>query len=303
MCSQMRLHVTPAQQAYRWLVVYAITSPLTLGCLVVVKLLVIHRFAKFLDPRMQLTPRRLILLGRLVFAVAVFGSTVAFCCNAAAASYFSRASALYDAATTVTAIDYNATITSAKQEVYIALELAAVFFGFESALLLLIVTILVFVGVLGARSMHQALRSFEASNDITNVSLRSNTTAFEGATQKKLQRAAIISQRLLRQMVGTVVAVFVSFLIRTVYSVMFAIANAFQDSGKLCDNYVGRCSPCYNNYTHMQQWMLYTPGFQLFILLASQPVALLVGLWGMTSGHTMAIMRGAENQNQNETSI
>jgi hypothetical protein len=282
---------------------YAITSPLTLGCLVVVKLLVIHRFAKFLDPRMQLTPRRLIFLGRVVFAVAVFGSTVCFCCNTAAAAYFSRASTLYDAATTVNAIDYNATITSAKHEVYIALELAAVFFGFESALLLLIVAILLFVGLLGARSMHQALRYFEVSNDVTNVSLRSNATGFDGATQKKLQRAASISRRLLQQMLGTVVAVFVSFVLRALYSVMFATANAFQDSGKLCDNYVGRCSGCYNDYTHMQQWMLYTPGFQLLILLASQPVALLVSLWGMTSGHTMAIMR-ADNQNQNfETSI
>ena len=105
------------QQAYRWLVVYAITSPLTLGCLVVVKLLIIHRFAKFLDPRMQLTPRRLYILGRVLVAVAVFGSTVCFCCNAAAAAYFSRASSLYDSATNVNATDYNATIASAKQEV------------------------------------------------------------------------------------------------------------------------------------------------------------------------------------------
>ena len=180
----------------------------------------------------------------------------------------------------------------------IALELAAVFFGFEAALLLLIVATLLFVGLLGASALLHALRSFQASNDVTNVSLRSNTTGFDAATQKKLQHAASVSRRLLRQMAGTVVVAFVSLLLRAVYSVMFATANAFQDSDKPCDNYVGRCSSCYNTYTHMQQWMLYTPAFQLLVLLASQPLALLVGLWGMTSGHTMAVMR-AENRDHN----
>jgi hypothetical protein len=289
----------PRLQAYRWLVLYAVTSPLTLGFLVVVKLLVIHRFARFLDPRMQLTPRRFIVSGRVALAVVVFGSIVCFCFNTAAAAYFSRAAALYSAATTVNALDYNATITSAKKEVDIALELSAVFFGFESVLLSLIVGILVSVSLLGARAMRSALRAFEESSGETtpSVSLKSNATVFDLATKKKLEHAARISRRLLRQMVGTVLVVFSSFLLRTIYSVMFSVANAFQNSSEPCDNYVGRCSDCYNTYTYMVQWMLHTPAFQFLIFLASQPIALLVSLWGMTSGHTMAIMRSQNDQN------
>ena len=38
--------------------------------------------------------------------------------------------------------------------------------------------------------------------------------------------------------------------------------------------------------------MLYTPEFEILIVLISQPVALIIALWGMTSGHMLELMKG-----------
>ena len=50
------------------------------------------------------------------------------------------------------------------------------------------------------------------------------------------------------------------------------------------------CDACYNEYTHIAQWMAYTPEFQQAIILISSPVAQLVALWGMTTKSTLHLM-------------
>ncbi len=44
-------------------------------------------------------------------------------------------------------------------------------------------------------------------------------------------------------------------------------------------------------YYLMQQWLFYTPEFQLIVELISSPLTLLVALWGMTSKHTLRLMQ------------
>jgi len=101
-------------------------------------------------------------------------------------------------------------------------------------------------------------------------------------------------QQLQRQIAGTVAVVFVSFLMRVVYSIMFALANGLQNSGSTlsaCPDNSGRCDPiCHNVYSQIQGWLLYTPEFEIMII--SQPVALIIALWGMTSGHMLELMKG-----------
>jgi hypothetical protein len=43
----------------------------------------------------------------------------------------------------------------------------------------------------------------------------------------------------------------------------------------------------------MLTWNFYTPSFYFAVALMSQPAALLVVLWGMTSGQMLAIMKAA----------
>ncbi len=232
---------------------------------------------------MQRTPRRVILIGRALLGVVALGSFIGFCCNVAAAVFFAKASALYaDAATSGLAID----------EVSKGLELAAVFLIFEALCLLLIVIVLAAVGLLGARSLNAALSAVESQRILAfGVSLKSNTTGFDQSADKQLQRAVSISRRLKRQILGTVGVVLFSFVMRAAVTSMFMAANAGQNSEEKCENYTGRCSSCYNDFSHMLIWFIHTPSFQLTVALISQPLALIVSLWGMSSGHTLEIMR------------
>ena len=44
----------------------------------------------------------------------------------------------------------------------------------------------------------------------------------------------------------------------------------------------------------MQVWLIYTPEFQLVVMLISSPLALLVALWGMTSERTLQQMESSQ---------
>jgi hypothetical protein len=127
-----------------------------------------------------------------------------------------------------------------------------------------------------------------------------------------------------KKIVLTTAVIFVTFVLRAVYSTMFAVAYVpplsslylcnilrryqQQDFARPCPDSTQRLcdAACYNVFSHIVGWMVLTPGakppplpltlfcnrrpvsfcpaeFQLIIVLISQPLALLVALWGMTS--------------------
>ena len=99
------------------------------------------------------------------------------------------------------------------------------------------------------------------------------------------------------QIVGTAAFVFVTFLLRAVYSTMLALAAELQNSGhyvgcgsKLCD------ASCYNVYRLMQVWLIFTPEFQLTVVLISSPLAMIVALWGMTTDRALRRMQSNRRQ-------
>jgi hypothetical protein len=85
--------------------------------------------------------------------------------------------------------------------------------------------------------------------------------------------------------------VFAGLLVRAVYAITVAIAAGLSDPTAPCDTYINRCSFCYDLYTHIFTWVIYTPTLFFAVLLIGQPVVLLVALWGMTSGQMLAVMR------------
>jgi hypothetical protein len=44
-------------------------------------------------------------------------------------------------------------------------------------------------------------------------------------------------------------------------------------------------------FTHIVQWMFFTPEFQVTIVFKSSPLKLLVAPWGMTSKHALHTMK------------
>ncbi len=57
-----------------------------------------------------------------------------------------------------------------------------------------------------------------------------------------------------------------------------------------------RFKPRYNVYELMRLWLLYTPEFQVMVVLISSPLALIVALWGMTSERTLQLMQSNRRQ-------
>ena len=53
----------------------------------------------------------------------------------------------------------------------------------------------------------------------------------------------------------------------------------------LCD------TTCFNEFALIQRWGVFTPEFQVTIVLISSPVALLVALWGVTSRYALQLMK------------
>ena len=139
----------------------------------------------------------------------------------------------------------------------------------EVAVLLLVILAFAVVGIASARRVSSALRDMNDEH---------------GAAGRQLRR----------QIVGTASFVFLTFLLRAVFSIMNALANALQNDNANCPTFCG--IPCNNVYQLIQNWLYVTPEFQLIVVLISSPLALIVALWGMTSERTLQHMRSGRGQ-------
>ena len=78
---------------------------------------------------------------------------------------------------------------------------------------------------------------------------------------------------------------------------MFAVAIGFQNISSKCPGVTSLCdASCYNTFTHIVQWNVFTPEFQPTVNAISSPLALLVALWGMTSKLTLQLMTSNRQQ-------
>ena len=260
-----------------WNSAFCITYAIEFLCLSVAKLLVLDRMADFAVPKGDGMSRRLAVGGRVVMAVVVVGNVVGVCANVAAAVFFKKAGDFYSAASAAYAANMtdagNNMSTSAGNSLQVANDANSAQSFCEVAVLLIIIVAFAVVGIAGARRLSSAL---------------ANMSDEHGAAGRQLRR----------QIVGTAAFVFVTFLLRAVFSIMNALANGFQNNGDACAaTDVNFCdSSCFNWYAIMQTWLLFTPEFQLTVVLISSPLALLVALWGMTSKHTLQHMRAGHGQ-------
>jgi hypothetical protein len=266
-------------QALRWLSAYLVTYPFAFCCLVIAKLLVLDRMRDFAVHRTIGAPQWWVVGSRILVAAAVGLNFVGACGSVGASVYSERAAGLYSAAAdaaVANSTDARSQRTQANDLVQNAARFVAVELGCELVVLLLVVIAFSVVGVASFRRLSYVMNSIRNSDN-------------DGPMSRQVQRTG---QELQRQIVGTVAVVFVSFLMRVAFSIMFALANGLQNSGDTCPKYSGRCDPnCYNMFSNMQIWLLYTPECQLLIVLISQPVALIIALWGMTSGRMLALMK------------
>ncbi len=265
-------------QLYNWLATFVVVYAVEFLCLSAAKLMVLDRMMEFAMPKGDGMSRRWVVGGRVVMAAVVAGNVVGLGGNVSAAVYFQRSAEYYSAASAAFTVnntaDGNTFVDLATQKAQLAESTQSVQLFCEVAVLLLIIVTFAVVGAACARRVSSAL--LDMLDDAA---------------------AAAAARQMRRQIVGTAAFVFVTFLLRAVFSTMYALATELQNSGhyvgcglKLCD------ASCYNVYRLMQLWLVFTPEFQLTVVLISSPLAMFVALWGMTSARTLQLMQTNQQQ-------
>ncbi len=268
--------------SYHWHSVFVVSYSVEFLCLSAAKLMMLDRMSVFAALQGARLQKRWAAAGRAVMVAVVLGNAAGLAANAAAAVHYQEAarsyrtaSSCYDADSTE---DGDQATVSAKKEVNQADYILSFQSFFEVAVLLLVVVAFAVVGALCARILNTRLKPNDAAHD-----------AF----------IATVGRTLRRQMLGTTAFIFVTFLLRSVLTTMYAVAFQLQDSSN-CSEEDNRCAACHNAYTHMSVWMAYTPEFEATVVLISSPLSLLVALWGMTSERMVKLLKS--NQQDKEPS-
>jgi hypothetical protein len=239
------------------------------------KLMVLDRMMVFAAPPGAGMPKLWAAAGRVVMAAVVLGNAVGLAANAAAAVHSQKAAQAESTASAYYAANntedgYKVDLLSL-HEVQLVGSISSVQRFAEVAVLLLIVVTFAVVGTLCARILYTRVKP---------IGVDAGYDAF----------IATVGRTLRLQMLGTTGFIFVTFLLRSVFSTMLAVALQLRDSDKECPGAKTICDACYNEYTHISTWMAFTPEFQQVIILISSPVAQLVALWGMTTKSTLHLM-------------
>jgi hypothetical protein len=261
-----------------WLTLFFVMQAIDFLCLSAARLMVLDRMSDFAAGQDEVTRKRWAAGGRMVMAVVVLGNAVGLAANVAAAVHVQRAaeaastaSALFAANSTQLALE---STSLSQTELQLSVSIAAVQSFCEVAVLLLIIAAFIVTGVVCARI-------------VTLNMLAVDRASAPAAAGRALRRRVVV----------TTVVIFVTFVIRSVQSTMFAVARQLQDQATTCPGVTSPCdASCRNVFTHMLVWMLFTPEFQVTIVLLSSPLTLLVALWGMTSRRMLQTMKSKEQE-------
>ncbi len=230
-------------QSARWNAVYVVSGAVEFLFLSSANLLVLDRMSDFAIPDATLRAsdmRRWRSWGKGIMAAVVIGNLIGLTANAAAAHYHVLS---YDNSMTSYSIQVanggnssSATRELENQRTYLddtAYEIVSVQLFCEASVLLLIVAVFFVVGVMCRRRLKAILQKMFESGSRASV-------AAEGAHLNK-------------QLVITTGFVFFTFLVRTVYAFMQALANKLSNVDAPCPgNTLGACNPeCFNMWSHM----------------------------------------------------
>lgn len=285
-------------QALRWLAAHAVTRPLAFCCLTVTKLLVLDRLLHYsqLETAAPSSRSRWKTFFHVLVGTFVVGNVLGLCGNIAASVFFVRAAAYEEMYLTriplnSSSIELNA---DALDSVNLGMKSAVFFMGFETIVLPLIVIAFTAVGIASIRRIQAATNAAHLITISSPLSVRGVNA--DGSSPldhaPALDRAVSSGLYLKRQIFITCIVVFFSFSMRAAYTSVFAFSLALQGSPADCPTYENFCSDCYNVHYFMTLWLLYTPDLFFAVTLVSQPLALLVALWGMTSRNMLRIIKG-----------
>jgi hypothetical protein len=280
-----------------WIIVYATE----LFFVSTVKLLVLFRTMELSVPQGEAVPHHWERALRMVMKAVAGLNIVGLSASIAAAVYGIRSASFYSSAAAAYATNSSDCaddcILHGDQIAQISFSAGALQAVCEVLVLLLIILAFAVAGSAFVRYAAVKLRDLEsaARGDALAIRRVDPHTAIRSEQESMAAAAStvIAGSRMRLQVTSTAAIVFVTFLLRAVYSTMFGVANAFQNTGADCGiESASICNAeCYNVYALIQKWMVFTPEFQLMVVLISSPLALLVALWGMTNDAVFKAMR------------
>ncbi len=266
-----------AALSYSWNSAFLVTYAMEFLFMCASKLMVLDRMMVFAAPPGTGMPKLWAAAGRAVMAAVVLGNAAGLAANAAAAVHSQKAAEASNTASAYFAANYTKDgrefISLRDREMQLGAQIESVQRFAEVVVLLLILVSFAAVGVLCARILYSRLKP---------IGVDAGYDAFIATAGRALRL----------HMLGTTGFIFVTFLLRSMYSIMLAVSLQLQNADKECHGVTSRCdASCYNVHMHFSAWMFYTPEFQLMIILVSSPVAQLVALWGMTTKSMLQLMK------------
>jgi hypothetical protein len=263
----------------RWNGVFRITYAIEFLCLCVAKLFVLDRMSLFAAAGWL--SKHWVVVRRILMVIVVGGNLAGLASNIAAAVYFEQVADSQTARSAALASNNTAAaqelLVYANDQYNIGLFASSVQAFCEVAVLLIIVLAFAVVGAACVRRVRAALATLEHSGSEMQNRLRKDVVVTATAKGRQMQK----------EVVFTTSVVFVTFLIRSVYSTFYAVAYKLQNFANIAQKCPGTSvcdEECFNVYTHIYFWMIRTPEFQLIVVLISKPLPLLVVLYGMTTG-------------------
>jgi hypothetical protein len=254
--------------------------PVELAFVSVAYLLVLHRMQSFAVKKSKHS-WRWIVAGRFFLVAVVLLNVVGVVGNIAAAVSYKQAADFSSLASKAYAV--NDTVAGRDFEVRArgAGEVASVQRFCEVLVLVMITAAFLIVGANNAAIISSALRVLLSAEE----NLSSSASFSDNGDIQTHAAARIQGQKLFIKVVGTVVFVFCTFLVRSVFTVLYAVAQSFPDNGKSCDSSGSAtdCDLCLGVYSHIQTFIIYEPAFQNVVMLLSSPLTLMVALWGMST--------------------
>ncbi len=216
-------------------------------------------------------------------AIVFSGNLAGLASNIVTAVYFERVADLQTARSAALAANNPAAaqqlLVEANDQCNLGLFASSVLAFCEVAVLLLIVLAFAVVGAACARRVRAALSLLVDSG--------SETAAQNGMRNMAVGAAMALGRQMQKEVVVTTSVVFVTFLVRSVYSTMYAVAYKLQNFSNIAQKCPGSSvcdTKCFNVFTHIYFWMIRTPEFQPMVVLISKPLPLLLVLCGMTTG-------------------
>jgi hypothetical protein len=295
---QFSLQTTRAYaKAYLWLGIFHFFSPLTFGCLTMSKLLVLDRILKFNSRNLQdvvkfQLERLLKFCSRCLLFLNFSVVIAAWTSMGLWIDSYHLQNELADQYTNnvpkpdPTAVQAMTASARRSAVAYFAAELIV--------LLALASSFLVFGGIC-------IVRLSQVGKRLASASAFSNSHS-SPASVALIAHASIVHKSFWNRVVGTVVSVFCSFIIRCVYNALYVSSHQASISPECAVH--GNCAECQSKlfiisnwfaslssfchisaHSHLRRRMDFTPEFVASIILVSEPVVMLTALWAMST-HT-----------------